>query len=257
MPRPALPALGAAAVAAAAGWALTGIPGAPVGCPPPGCDCAAAGAGPILQGANAWSSLALAGAGIWMLSRADGLDRLLGAAVVGSGTAAFLFHASLTGWAARADGIGVAAVAAALAAREWSDRLPPSITIPVSAVAITAAAAAGSPILDGLTAVLGGVAAAGMSRPSRRKGRSGALGRTAAALLAGGAVLWRLGQPGSPWCLPDAAVGPHALWHAAAAGALVAGFAYLRSGPHSPATRLRSSEATQQEPTGCPDVATT
>ena len=249
MPRLTLPTIGTAAVAAAAGWAFAGVPGTPVACPPAGCDCATAGAGPILQGANAWSSVAIAGAGIWMLSRPSlqGLDRLLAAAVVGSGTAAFLFHASLTEWAARADGIGVAAVAAVLAAREWSDRIPPVVALPAGAAAIAAAAAAGTPALNGVGALFGAAAAAGMVRPLRRRGRSGRLGWTAAGLLVSGAALWRLGRPGAAWCRPEAAVGPHAVWHLLVASALAAGFGYLRSGADSPGSGLLSAEATQQD----------
>jgi hypothetical protein len=131
------------------------------------------------------------------------------------------------------------------------------LVVAVDSGPVHMAAAAGTPVLNGAGALLGAAAAAGMTRPTRRRGRAGRLGWTAAALLAGGALLWRLGQPGAAWCRPDAVIGPHSGWHLLVAGALAAGFAYLRSGPDSPEARLLSSEATRQEATGCPDAATT
>ncbi len=126
--------LGIALVAGAVAWALAGLPGPPVACLAAGCDCEAAGPGPIRQPANAWSSLALAAAGIAALIASPGrrpgearpkaaevtrrraLTRTVaGAALVAAGVAAFLYHAGLTAWAARLDGVTAAVLVGALA----------------------------------------------------------------------------------------------------------------------------------------------
>ncbi len=214
MTRRRLPALlGIALVAGAVAWALAGLPGPPVACPAAGCDCEAAGHRPIRQPANAWSSLALAAAGIgtFIASRpkaAEGakdnttqpgetrpkarkrtrlraLTRTaVGAALVAAGLAAFLYHAGLTAWAARLDGVTAAVLVGALA--------------------------------------LHGCAAFG-----RGEGRRGAATWAGAAralapwlLVALGGLCWWLGQNEGPWCRPDSLLQAHAAWHVLAAGAL-------------------------------------
>ena len=68
------------------------------------CDCEATDGDPIRQPANAWSSLALAGAGTWAATRTRrGADAMLGAALAATGFAAFSYHATLSGWAAQFD----------------------------------------------------------------------------------------------------------------------------------------------------------
>ncbi len=137
-----LAALALTVTGGAVAWALSGLPGPPAPCPAGGCDCEAERAGPIRQPANAWSSLALAAAGSVLLipspaagevsrrrSSRDGggmlapggqpraaalLEIIPAAALVLAGIAAFGFHAGLTAWGARLDGIAVGTLAAAL-----------------------------------------------------------------------------------------------------------------------------------------------
>jgi hypothetical protein len=226
--------LAAALVAGVVGWALTSLPGAPAPCLPADCDCATAGPGPIRQPANAWSSLALAAAGIATLvvspgfaggdppagrrggeeqrslpgeahrrrsSHAKGViitRSIAGGALVTAGLAAFLYHAGLTGWGARLDGIAVVVLVGTLA-------------------------------LHGLTRTrahcLFRLRSAGAQAAEQRSAEcEPAAGhvRTLAPrfLLILGGLCWWLGQSGGPWCRPDSLLPAHAAWHLLAAGAL-------------------------------------
>lgn len=107
---------------AAVAWAFAGLPGSPAPCPVAGCDCEAPRPGPIHQPANAWSSLGLAAAGVMLLgapSPRHATGYAAAAALAAAGTVAFVFHAGLTAWAARLDGLAVGALVAALAAHGW------------------------------------------------------------------------------------------------------------------------------------------
>ncbi len=211
----------AAVVAAIAG---PGEPGA--ACLPAACDCEAVGAGPIRQPWNAWSSLALAAAGIWVLGSNRSMpERLVGGAAIGSGIAAFLKHAVLTSWSAPLDGIGIAALTGALASAAWSDRVKLPVSVPVVAAATGGAALAGTGVLSVIGVAFGGLAAAGILR--RCRGGSIRLLAVAAVLLAAGGVLWLLGRSDGPWCFPDGPI-VHAGWHLLAAAALIAGWEQLR-----------------------------
>jgi hypothetical protein len=72
----------------------------------------------------------------------------------------------------------------------------------------------------------------GLSR-RRPKGRV-VFGMISATLLGAGAAIRALADDGGPWCRPDALVTGHAIWHLAAAAALVALIGYLRSHPTGP-----------------------
>lgn len=184
----------------AVAWALAGLPGPPAACPPEGCDCEAAGSGTIRQPANAWSSLGLVTAGMALLAASPiGRGDWSGPAAAGgltfAGLAAFLFHAGLTAWAARLDGIAAGILVAALAAlavhrgRRW----------------VRERASPGSPA--------GAKVALATLLPWL--------------LLAGGGVCWALGRSGGPWCRPGSLLQAHAAWHLLAAGAI---FLWLRLG---------------------------
>jgi hypothetical protein len=198
-----LAAIALAATAGTVAWALSGLPGASAPCPAAGCDCEAGGAGPIHQPANAWSSLALAAAGIALLwasparagelrgTRDESSGRLPGAphpaavllevvpavAAILAGVAAFLFHAALTAWGARLDGIAAGVLIAALALDLWRERRQRFL-------------------LPALPAALG-------------------------------ALCWALGRSGGPWCRPGSLFQAHAAWHLLAACAV---FLWLRDG---------------------------
>ena len=220
--------LGIALVVGAVAWALAGLPGPPVACLAAGCDCEAAGPRPIRQPANAWSSLALAAAGIGTFiaspaglsgspppppppaaagggtrpqaaegardnttqpgearQRRRALTRtVVGAALVAAGVAAFLYHAGLTAWAARLDGVTAAVLVGALTVHGW--------------------------------------AAFGRAGGSRRAAIWASSARALAPwlLVALGGLCWWLGQNEGPWCRPDSLLQAHAAWHVLAAGAI-------------------------------------
>ena len=126
-------------IAVAATVLGTGEPTA--ACLPKGCDCEAVGAGPIRQPMNAWSSLSVAVVGIAVLGTRSrhALDPAIGIAAMGSGVAAFWYHAVLAAWTARLDGIAVAAILGLLAARVWSDRVAPPVALGSAALLLGAA----------------------------------------------------------------------------------------------------------------------
>jgi hypothetical protein len=195
-----LPGAGALAlVAGAVAWALGGLPGGRVD----GGDCEQPGTGPIAQPANAWSALALCAVGTGFLlivpaTRERRLRRGVGSAdpatgsawladeaaataLVLAGTGSFLFHAGLTAWSARLDGILVAVVVVALAAARWGPRRRRT----------------------------------GRGSGSRRR----ILTLLSACALATGAACWALGRTGGPWCRPQSLLQAHAAWHLLAGAA--------------------------------------
>jgi hypothetical protein len=222
-----LPLIAAAVVAAAVAAAFIGLGDPSAACLPMACDCETVGAGPIRQPANAWSSLALAAAGVVILALRDQnrLDVLVGFAAVGSGVAAFWMHAALTSWSARLDGAGVAAITAALAVRVWSHRVPTGTALGGAVVLIGLGTAAGTPVLNGISLAFGIAAATGIVVRCREVPMG--LLATAAGLIAAGGLLWWLGHSDGPWCRPDGFI-VHAFWHVLAAGALTAGWLQLR-----------------------------
>jgi hypothetical protein len=175
----------------AVAWAWAGLPGAPAPCPAAGCDCEAARPGGIRQPANAWSSLALAAAGTALLAaspsgRRHWSGRVAAGALAFAGIAAFLFHAGLTAWAARLDGVAVGVLLAALAvhrARGWARKRE----------------TAGSP--RDKRAILGAL--------------------LPWLLVALGGVCWLLGRSDGPWCRPASPLQAHAAWHLLAAAAIL------------------------------------
>ncbi len=230
MPRVVVPLAGSVLLVAVVVAALAGFGDPSAACLVGGCDCEAVRSGSIRQPANAWSSLSLVGVGLWILASSErrGLDALVGWAVLGSGMAAFGMHASLSSWSARLDGIAVASVVAAVAARAWSDHLPAWVSVPAAAVIVGAGALAGTPALNALTLAIGAVAAAGTARRIARA--SSRLFAIAISALVLGAAAWWLGRSGGPWCDPEVPI-LHAAWHLLAAAAIAAVAAILRSEP--------------------------
>jgi hypothetical protein len=115
--------------------------------------------------------------------------------------AAFLFHAGLTAWAARLDGIAAGILIAALGVyrgRRW----------------VRERASPGSPAVEKapLAVLLPWL------------------------LLAVGGLCWLLGRSGGPWCRPASPLQAHAAWHLLAAAAI---FLWLRA-PTAPAALPRS-----------------
>jgi len=190
------------------------------------CDCEATDARPIRQPANAWSSLALAGAGAWAATRARrGPDTMLGVALAATGFAAFSYHATLSGWGARIDAAAIVVLAGVAAAHRWDDVVP--FPYGAAGASLTAAGAVAIGAADLAAIALAVVAVAGHVRRRCSGDIRPALG--AAAALAVGALLWWMGERGGPWCESGTWAQPHAAWHlAAAVGGLLA-IAYVRS----------------------------
>jgi len=134
--------------------------------------------------------MALAAAGTALLAvspsgRRHWFGRAAAGALTFAGIAAFLFHAGLTAWAARLDGVAVGILIAALAvhgARRWA----------------RARKSAGS-----------------------RRGTGASLATLLPwLLLALGGVCWLLGRSDGPWCRPASPLQAHAAWHVLAAAAI-------------------------------------
>ncbi|HSQ38343.1 MAG TPA: hypothetical protein VLS92_10670 [Acidimicrobiia bacterium] len=257
-------------VAGAVAWAITGLPGAPAACLPADCDCEAPGPDPIRQPVNAWSSLALAAAGIGALivSPAGGrgsppppprrlrigpaegatTTRLIaGGALVAAGVVAFLYHAGLTAWGARLDGIAVAILIGTLALHGFSYRLPRGAQRKPSPPALSRCRGRGSaPAAEGR----GG----GKEQQSPAGGGAATWARAMSAiapwlLVALGGLCWWLGQSDGPWCRPGSLLQAHAAWHVLAAGAvgLWLDAEPGRTGPQvSPPSSLRAGEPDTQ-----------
>jgi hypothetical protein len=184
-----------ALTAGAVAWALAGLPGSPAACPAEGCDCEAPGSGAIRQPVNAWSSLAFAAAGMALLAalpvgRGDWSGSAAAGALAFVGQAAFLFHAGLTAWAARLDGIAAGTLIAAVAV-DWVRRYVRERTSP--------------------------------GWPAGEKRAPGFL--LPWLLLALGGLCWLLGRSGGPWCRPASPLQAHAAWHLSTAAAI---FLWLR-----------------------------
>ncbi len=81
--------------------------------PDPSSDCEKIYAGLIRQPVNTLSALGIAGLGLFLITRRDRRQRILGAGVAIAGTGSVLAHATLHPVADRLDGIGVVVLAIA------------------------------------------------------------------------------------------------------------------------------------------------
>jgi len=219
-------------------------------------DCERIGEGLLAQPVNAWSSLAFLVAGAWVLTLALGAGArraelaVYGLAVASNAVGGLLFHgwqwsgarwihdvAILsvlvfiaafgaarrlnrgTGWTMRAFGLALAVLGALLAA------------VPSAAYGVYG--------LAGVVAGLGEVLEVRREFPEiRREGipaeRRALLGALAA--LALGATAFFVGRTGGPLCDPASPMQWHAVWHAAAAAAMV----LYAVGRVAPGDRLRA-----------------
>jgi hypothetical protein len=119
------------------------------------------------------------------VGRVDWSGRAAAGALTFAGVAAFLFHAGLTAWAARLDGIAAGILIAALClhgGRRWAQQ---------------------------------------RMSPGRRGDAGAILGSLLPwLLLALGGLCWLLGRSGGPWCRPASPLQAHAAWHGLAAAAI-------------------------------------
>ncbi len=226
------------AVATTIGWTLTRPPGDLLDgqTPQVTVDCEAASSGPVRQPVNAWTALAYTVVGTVVVSRRDRHSLLGGAALIATGLASFVLHARLDSWSARLDGLAVAALAGTLALWAWKHRVR-FRTGTAAAAAALAAAGWSTAATAGLSAVFGAAVAARLFGPQQRSRLPLALGATA--LLAPGAILWKLGGSNGAWCRPQSPFQAHAAWHLLSAAALGMLVAWMRAAEHTtPAERL-------------------
>lgn len=181
-------------------------------------DCEAVRAGWPDQPINAWSSLAFAAVGAWVVARYGGAAvRTLGiaAALVGSGS--LLFHGGrgafgdwLHNWSIVALLLAVVGCLAEKRAVRWA------LVVAAAASAIAVAVAPGSARWLAVAAIP--VVVSGLVIARARLDRRSLM--TAVALAAGGAALDVLGRSGGPWCRPEAWLQAHAGWHLLGAAAV-------------------------------------
>jgi hypothetical protein len=221
-----------------------------------GADCERASPGSWLaQPVNAWSSLAFAVAGTWIVLRAfRGLHgrapelALFGCAVASNALGGFLYHGTRTAAGLWAHDVAIYSVLAFVAVHDWGtlrDRSRPQVfTVYAIVLVIAAVARASMPgSTDAIAAVLVVAAGAGevlaLLLGLRPRPRDGFTLRLAAWLLAiaavaVGALSFVLGTSGSPLCHPASAFQWHAVWHVLQALGM-AGYAYAALELWSPA----------------------
>ena len=235
-------------------------------------DCERIHATGIAQPVNAWSSLAFAIAGAWILLRAARGDHgrtpelvVFGVAVSVNAIGSFAYHGLRVPWGHWAHDVGIYAVLAFVAVhalgtvRGWPRR-----TILSAYAGVLAAASLLRWWAPGLgDALAGGLAAAAVAgellawraglRPRRSDGLTLHLAAwlLALAAVAIGCVSFLLGSRTSPLCDPNSVFQWHALWHVLQATATVA-YAYAAVELWSPADadaerrRHRSPTASQR-----------
>jgi hypothetical protein len=218
-------------VTAALLWTFGGPEGSADVCITDSCDCERVGEPPIRQPANAWSSLAIAAVGVAALTVAgDRRVRLVGTAVVATGTAAFLAHAHATAWARGLDGAGIILLLAVVTATEVEPRAPVVGALAAAPVLGLLVEASARP----LTMLLAGLMV--MTLFHNRQGRDRGWALVALGLFGVGGLVWWLAS--GAWCSPDSGFQWHAVWHLVAASGLGAGLRYLHR-PPDPLSRNR------------------
>ena len=182
-------------------------------------DCEVVSGGFLAQPSNALSSLALVAAGVIMFDGSRSPRSVLGLATTLAGMGSALLHGTAWEAASALDALGVAIVIATVVGLSVERHVPKAaFTGTAGAVLLPAAAFT---VLDGpdmiwLAAALSlGFAYEASRRPS--------VGLAWAATIAGvGMVAWYLGQTGAATCSPGSTFQYHAVWHVAAAAALLA-----------------------------------
>lgn len=184
-------------------------------------DCERCRPGPIAQPVNAVSSLAFVAAGVPLVRDPRPLTRAVGWAAVAAGLGSVAYHGPGTGAGRYAHDASLLALLGVMAlddtgrAAGWT----PS-TAAVATVPVLAAVGAHPGLTDGAQPLAGALAvAAGVARSVRI--HDGAGPRAGLAVLGAGALLHALGRTGEPLCRPDSRLQPHAVWHGAAALAVL------------------------------------
>jgi hypothetical protein len=215
----------------------------------------------IAQPVNAWSSLAFAVAGGWILRRALRGDHgrtqelvVFGLAVGANAIGSFAYHGLRVGWGHWAHDMGIYAVLVFVAihafgtVRGWPRRK--TLSAVVASLAILGVArwtiAGATDVVSGMlagAAVVGELFAwrAGL-RPRRSDGLTMHVAAWALAIgaMAIGCVSFLLGSNVSPLCRPDSLLQWHALWHILEAVAMMA-YAYAAVELWSPADAVQAA----------------
>lgn len=218
-------------------------------------DCEAPAGGAVAQPANAWSSLAFALAGAWILGRAlrgtHGRTpelAVFAAAVAANAVGSFAYHATASSWGHWAHDMSIYAVLAFVAIhdvgtlRAWNRRAM-LVRYAVCLAVLGAVRALAPATTDALAALVAVGAASGEAlafraglRPRPRDGFTLHLAAWLLAIGAGiaGSVSFLLGSSASPLCNPTSRFQWHAAWHVLQAVAMVA-YAYAAVELWSPA----------------------
>ncbi|HEX7134619.1 MAG TPA: hypothetical protein VF228_18745 [Iamia sp.] len=186
-------------------------------------DCERCRPGPIAQPVNTVSSLAFVAAGVPLVRGARPLTRALGWAAVAAGLGSVAYHGPGTGLGRYAHDASLLALLGLMAlddAERTTGRTPPAAVVAV--VPVLAAVGAHPDLTEVAQPLAGAVAVvAGVARSVRADGGRGVAPLGGLAILGAGALLHALGRTGAPLCRPDSPLQPHAVWHVAAAAAVL------------------------------------
>lgn len=212
----------------------------------------------IAQPVNAWSSLAFALAGAWIILRAVRGDHgrtrelvVFGLAVGANAIGSFAYHGLRVGWGHWAHDMGIYAVLVFVAIHAFGTvkGWPRRKTLGIVAASIATLGVARWTIpgtTDALSGLLAGAAVAGELfawraglRPRRSDGLTLHLAAWVVAIGATviGGISFLLGSNASPLCHADSLLQWHALWHVLEAVAMTA-YAYAAVELWSPADAL-------------------
>jgi hypothetical protein len=203
--------------------------------PHPGAaDCEAIGTGFLAQPVNALSSVAYAGAALWLVAaarrrrgRITADVAVFTALLAAEGIGSLLFHGPGDRASHLLHDVTLVGTLSAVAATDTAlatGRAAESAIAPT--LALTAAAggvAAANPSTTNLIAAVAGGAALTAGAVAATRVAAGRGWRVvAAACLGAGAVFHVLGRTGGRWCEPSSPWQPHAAWHVLTAVALAA-----------------------------------
>lgn len=186
-------------------------------------DCERCRPGLVAQPVNTVSSLAFVVAGVPLVRGRRPVTRAVGWAAVAAGLGSVAYHGPGTTLGRYAHDASLLALLGLMAlddAERASGRTPPVVAL--AAVPVLAAVGAHPELTDVAQPVAGALAVvAGLARSVRTRAADGVAPLGGLALLGAGALLHALGRTGAPLCDPDSPAQPHAVWHVAAAAAVL------------------------------------
>lgn len=170
-------------------------------------DCEMLVEGFLKQPANALTTLAFVVAGVFVLIRPR--MRWVGWGLVATGVGSFIFHGPMPSWGEWIHDVTMVWLILIIAGlgRRW-ERFTQLPGLAALSVLLAFTPALGDPLAVALTAL----AVVGLMWRDRSPALFGSM-----MLLAGAAVLGRMGTSEGPWCEPDSFLQPHGAWHVGAA----------------------------------------